>query len=105
MDIAASSAHPFLTQQTDYRLTAEERADKLRQASEGFEELFLSQLLKAGRAGSLGDDLFGGSAVEKTQEMLDGAFAKAASTSDGLGIADAVYDQFAAHVLARRSGE
>ncbi|MBC2834757.1 rod-binding protein [Paragemmobacter straminiformis] len=66
----------------------------LRQAAEGFEELFLTQLLKAARAGHLGEDIMGSSAVDSTRDMFDAQIAKSSSGRTGFGIADAVERQF-----------
>ena len=91
MDIkpAAISLNP--TKQPD-------RTSDLRRASEGFEELFLTQFLKAARAGSLGDDLMGSSAVDKTRDLFDAEIARSSSSRTGFGIADAVERQFAGFV-------
>ncbi|TCP61344.1 flagellar protein FlgJ [Rhodovulum bhavnagarense] len=70
-------------------------SERLRKAADGFEEMFLQQILKAGRAGSLGEDLMGGAAVENTRAMLDSALARGMAGSARLGIADAVFRQFA----------
>ena len=69
-------------------------ADQLRQAGEGFEALFLSMLLKSGRAGLPGDDLTGSGAVTSAFGMLDTHLAQDGATAAGLGIADAVVRQF-----------
>jgi flagellar protein FlgJ len=74
------------------------QTSELRRASEGFEELFLTQFLKAARAGSLGDDLMGSSAVDKTRDLFDAEIAKSSSSRTGFGIADAVERQFAGFV-------
>lgn len=68
---------------------------RMRQAAEGFEALFLQQMLKAGRQASLGDDLLGGSGVERMQGMLDQALTENAANQAGLGLADAIVRQFA----------
>ncbi|MCG7572164.1 rod-binding protein [Phaeobacter sp. CNT1-3] len=68
---------------------------RMRQAAEGFEALFLQQMLKAGRAASLGDDLLGGSGVERMQSMLDQTLTENAANQAGLGLADAIVRQFA----------
>lgn len=86
MDVKATAAltlHP----QTD-------KAKTLRTAAEGFEELFLTQFLKAARQGTLGDDLMGSSAVDSTRAMFDAEIARASSGRTGFGIADAVERQF-----------
>jgi flagellar protein FlgJ len=75
-----------------------DRAPELRRAAEGFEELFLTQFLKAARAGSLGDDIMGSSAVDKTRDLFDAEIARASSGRTGFGIADAVERQFAGFV-------
>ena len=69
-------------------------AEQLRQAGEGFEALFLTMLLKAGRASLPGDDLTGSGAVTSGFEMLDAQLARDGATAAGLGIADAVVRQF-----------
>lgn len=71
-----------------------DKAKTLRKAAEGFEELFLTQFLKAARAGSLGDDIMGSSAVDSTRDMFDAEIARASSGRTGFGIADAVERQF-----------
>ena len=78
--------------------TQPDRTSDLRRASEGFEELFLTQFLKAARAGSLGDDLMGSSAVDKTRDLFDAEIARSSSSRTGFGIADAVERQFAGFV-------
>lgn len=78
------------------KLADDER--KLRQAAQGFEGLFLQQMLKAGRAANLGDDLFGSDAVDKTQDMFDMELSRISSAHSGLGISDAIYRQFAGQI-------
>lgn len=68
---------------------------RMRQAAEGFEALYLQQMLKAGREASLGDDLLGGSGVERMQSMLDQSLTENAANQAGLGLADAIVRQFA----------
>lgn len=76
------------------------RAADLRKAAEGFEEMFLATLLKGGRAGSIGDDLTGSSAVTQAQSMLDTELARTSASASRLGIADAVERQFSRFVKA-----
>ena len=71
---------------------------ELRKAAEGFEELFLGLFLKSARAASLGEDLMGSSAVDKTRDMFDAEIARASSGRTGFGIADAVERQFSRFV-------
>ncbi|MBR9649656.1 rod-binding protein [Thalassovita aquimarina] len=67
---------------------------RMQQAAEGFEGLFLQQMMKAGRAASLGDDLLGGTGTERMQDMLDTTLTETASGRAGLGLADAIVRQF-----------
>lgn len=67
---------------------------KLREAAQGFEALFLSTLLKGGRAGSFGDEMTGSQAVDSTRDMLDMSLAQSGASHSNLGIADAVVRQF-----------
>ncbi|MFD0857532.1 rod-binding protein [Roseovarius aquimarinus] len=71
---------------------------RLREASEGFEALFLNQILKSGRAASFGDEVAGGSAMETTQSLLDAKLTETGAGRAGLGLADAIYRQFAGHL-------
>ena len=72
--------------------------ERMQQAAEGFEGLFLQQMMKAGRAASLGDDLLGGTGTERMQDMLDTTLSETASSRAGLGLADAIVRQFAPYV-------
>lgn len=67
----------------------------LRAAAEGFEALFLSELMKGGRASLPGDDLTGSQGVRMAQDMLDMHLARHAAGQAKLGVADAVMRQFA----------
>lgn len=71
---------------------------ELRKAAEGFEELFLGLFLKSARASSLGEDIMGSSAVDKTRDLFDAEIARASSGRTGFGIADAVERQFSRFV-------
>lgn len=71
-----------------------QRAADLRAASQGFEALFLQQVLKSARAASLGEGLGESSALETTRSLLDMRLAEAGSARGGLGIAEAVFQQF-----------
>ncbi|SPF80107.1 rod-binding protein [Pseudoprimorskyibacter insulae] len=75
--------------------------DRLRQAADGFEALFLQQMLKSAREASLGDDLFGSSAQDTTNSLLDQELANTASGNAGFGLSDAVYRQFSGFVGKR----
>jgi flagellar protein FlgJ len=83
---------------------AEDKAAQLKQASEGFESLFLQEMLKAGRSASLAEDnLFTSSAVKTSESLLDAELAKSSAGQAGLGIAEAIYQQFEPHVTGKRS--
>ncbi len=73
----------------------------LRKAAEGFESLFVSELLKGGRAGLPGGDLLGNAGVDAARDLLDMELARAAAGRAGLGIADAIERQFAPLVKGR----
>lgn len=66
----------------------------LKKASQGFEELFLTQFLKAARSGQLAQDIMGGQGVDQMRDLFDAEVAKVASTQSHLGIAAAVERQF-----------
>jgi len=66
----------------------------LRAAAEGFESLFLTELLKRGRASLPGDDLTGSQGVRMAQNMLDMHLAKHSAGQARLGVADAIVRQF-----------
>ena len=71
---------------------------RLREAAEGFEALFLNQLLKSGRAASFGDTLVESSAIETTQSLLDSKLTETGAGRSGLGLSDAIYRQFAGYL-------
>lgn len=66
----------------------------LRKAAEGFEELFLTQFLKAAHSGHLAEDIMGGNGVDQFQSMFDSEIARSSAGRTGFGIADAVERQF-----------
>ncbi|MCE6961896.1 rod-binding protein [Cereibacter sphaeroides] len=72
--------------------------EDLRQAAQGFESLFVTELLKAGRAGLPGDDLLGSAGVDTARDMLDMELARSSAARTGFGIADAIERQFAPFV-------
>lgn len=67
---------------------------QLRKAAEGFEEMFLTEFLKAARSAPLAEDIMGGSGVTQFRDMFDTEIAKASAGRTGFGIADAVERQF-----------
>lgn len=82
--------------------TATREGEKLKEAAQAFEGLFLQQLMKAGRAASFGDALIDSSAVKTSQDLLDTELTQASSKSSGLGIAEAIYKQFSPQVVGRK---
>jgi len=73
-------------------------AAELRQVAEEFEAIFLNNFLKQARTSQLADGLLKSSAGETYQGMLDQEYARTASGGLSLGIADALYAQFARHL-------
>jgi peptidoglycan hydrolase FlgJ len=71
---------------------------ELRQAAEEFEAMFLNQFLQQARKSQLSDSLLTSSAGDTFQGMLDQEYARTASGGMSLGIADALYAQFARHL-------
>jgi flagellar protein FlgJ len=94
LNMAPMTAQSLTAAAPALRAEAHPAADQLRQAGEGFEALFLTMLLKSGRAGLPGDDLTGSGAVTSAFGMLDAHLAQDGATAAGLGIADAVVRQF-----------
>lgn len=71
---------------------------ELRQAAEEFEAIFLNQFLQQARKSQLADSVLTSSAGDTFEGMLDQEYARAASGGLSLGIADALYAQFARHL-------
>jgi flagellar protein FlgJ len=69
----------------------------LKKAAQGFEAIFVRQMLTAARAASLaGDDpIFGGQAQETFTAMRDERFAEIAATTGAFGLAKQLEAQFA----------
>jgi flagellar protein FlgJ len=88
--------HPLSTDRPEARAARQEA--RLREAAEGFEALFLNQLLKSGRAASFGESLAESSATETTQSLLDSKLAETGAGRAGLGLSEAIYRQFAGHI-------
>jgi flagellar protein FlgJ len=72
--------------------------DRLRGAAEGFEALFLNQILQSGRAASFGDSLTESSATQTAQSLLDSKLTEVGAGRAGLGLSEAIYRQFSAHL-------
>ncbi|MCH8466327.1 MAG: rod-binding protein [Roseinatronobacter sp.] len=90
MDIPPLATRPL----PELRTTNTPAPADLRAAAEGFESLFLAELLKGGRASLPGDDLTGSQAVSMAQDMLDRHLAQHAAGQAGLGVAAAILRQF-----------
>ena len=73
--------------------TPAQRSDRLMQAAEGFEALFLTQVMQTARAASLGDGLLEGTGMDTTNSMLDQALGEAGAGRSGFGLAQAIYRQ------------
>lgn len=100
-DLSVTSAPIGLTPTGD--AAAQRSEERLRSASEGFEALFVTQILKSARSASLGPSLLDSSATDNVQSMLDSKLAEVSAGRAGLGLAEAIYRQFSAHLEA--SGE
>lgn len=67
---------------------------RLEKAAEGFEAIFIRQLLKTMRSTLSGEGIFGkGSVGEIYGDMMDNALADILAKRDALGIADSLYRQ------------
>lgn len=68
--------------------------NKLKEACQQFEEMFLTQMMKQMRKTAPGGGLFGGSQSEKQfEEMLDQERAKSWSADGGVGMAQMMFEQ------------
>lgn len=71
----------------------------LREVAEGFEALFLRQMLSAASKSDFGgDDIFGSGGDDTFTEMRDAQFAEIASKSGSIGIADMLEAQLARQI-------
>ena len=70
----------------------------LHKAAQGFEEMLLTQLLKAARSAPLAEDIMGGQGVDRFRDMFDSEVARASAGRTGFGIAEAVERQFGRYV-------
>ncbi len=71
---------------------AEEK--QLKEACQGFEEMFLTQMMKQMRKTAPQGGMFGGSQSEKQfEEMLDQERAKSWSQEGGVGLASMMFEQ------------
>ena len=73
--------------------------ERLAQAAQQFEAIFVRQMLAAARSADFGgDDLFGGEGEETFREMRDAQFAQIASETGALGFATRIEAQLARHL-------
>lgn len=70
-------------------------AKELRQATEEFEAMFVRMILAQGHQTQLADGLFDSDKDDAFQSMLDGEYARSVAGQADLGIANALYAQFA----------
>ena len=76
--------------------------ERLTQAAQQFEAIFLRQMLAAARSADFGgNELFGGQGEETFREMQDSQFAQIASETGALGMATSIEAQLAQHVGAQ----
>ena len=71
---------------------------QLRQVTEEFEAIFLNSFLQQARQSQLSEGLLTSSAGDMFRGILDQEYARAATGSMSLGIADALYAQFSWHL-------
>jgi peptidoglycan hydrolase FlgJ len=70
------------------------RVGDLRTAAQGFEQIFLRQMIGAMRSGSLGDPLFGSSGEDQFRDLFDARLAEnIAAQGTGLGIGQLLLSQ------------
>lgn len=91
--IERMSSQPLSKQAAAGPSQAAEEA-KLKEACQGFEEMFLTQMMKEMRKTAPGGGMFGGSQSSKQfEEMLDSERAKAWSGDGGIGMAQMMFEQ------------
>lgn len=69
---------------------------ELRQAAEQFEAMFVRQILEQSHKSELAEGLFSTSKDDAFQSMLDNEYAQNIAGKVNLGLADVLYEQFAA---------
>ena len=75
----------------------------LLQAAQGFEAIFLQQMLQTARAATLGEGLFEGTGSDTTHAMFDRAVAESGAGRAGLGLAETIARQLSP--LLSRTGQ
>ena len=92
MEIPSLSRNPAV----DIQRSQASQAERLQQAAEGFEALFMQQMMQSARKSSLGEDLLSSSGQDHMRAMLDQKLTEVGAGRSNLGIARALYQQFAA---------
>jgi flagellar protein FlgJ len=73
--------------------------ERLKEAAQQFEAIFLRQMLAAARSTDFGgDDLFGSQGEDTFREMRDGQLAEIASKGGALGLAKSIQAQLVHHL-------
>jgi len=73
--------------------------ERLTEAAQQFEAIFVRQMLAAARSADFGgDELFGGQGEDTFREMRDSQFAQIASETGALGLAKSIAAQLANHL-------
>tara|TARA_R110000772_G_scaffold172671_3_gene284522 strand:+ start:900 stop:1178 length:279 start_codon:yes stop_codon:yes gene_type:complete len=67
---------------------------KLAQAAQAFEAIFVRNMIGAMRQSSLGDDLMGNGGGDQFRDMMDDHIADEMTQNNGLGIADLLIAQW-----------
>ncbi len=70
----------------------------LKEAAEGFEAIFLRQMLASARQTNFGSDLFDSSGSDTFRQMRDDAFAEMAADRGVLGLSKMIEAQLARHM-------
>jgi flagellar protein FlgJ len=68
----------------------------LEEVARQFEAMFLQEVLKQSRAGSLGDDLLGGDSLDRYTEMFHQQLALEMASGEGAGLREVLVRQLAA---------
>ena len=89
--VPASAASPFATP-----AAGGSQRERLTEAAQQFEAIFLRQMLAAARNADFGGgDLFGGQGEETFREMRDARFAEIAAGTGAMGMAASIEAQLA----------
>ena len=72
--------------------------EKLHKAAQGFEAIFVRQMLSSARAASFGESLFSSKGTETFHAMQDERFADIASQNGALGFAKVIEAQLAKRI-------